>query len=123
MSVLIIIFGALTFLTGVGIILSPDPIFNFLKRQLGKVEIHVLNVVVRVFFGVLMISQSSVSKFSFVVETIGWFCIAIAIILTLMGRENFNRILSWAVALLESYSRIAGFLIITFGAFLIYAFV
>ncbi len=123
MTVFIIIFGALTFLAGIVIAMNPEFIFGFLQKQLGKVELHILNVGVRVVFGVLMISQSNISKFPFVVETIGWFCIAIAILLTLMGREKFNRLLSWIVALLETYSRVAGVLVITFGAFLIYAFV
>lgn len=123
MNVVIIIFGVLTFLVGAGILIRPDFIFGFLQRQLGKVKLHVLNVVVRVFFGVLMISQSSISKFPFLIETIGWFCIVLAIILVLMGREHFNQIISWALLLLETYSRMAGVLIITFGTFLMYAFV
>ncbi len=123
MTVLIIIFGTLTFLAGIVILMNPDLIFGFLLRQLGKVELHVLNVVVRVFLGVLLISQSSISKFSFVIETIGWFCIAIAVILTLLGREHFNRLISWALSLVETYNRVGGVLIITFGVFLVFAFV
>jgi hypothetical protein len=122
-TVLIIISGTLTFLAGVVILKNPDLIFGFLQRQVGKVELHVLNVVVRIFFGVLLISQSSISKFPFVIETIGWFCISIAVILTLLGREHFNRLISWALALVETYNRVGGVLIMIFGAFLIYAFV
>lgn len=121
MTVLIIIFGTLTFLTGIVILINPDLIFGFLQRQVGKVELHVLNVVVRVCFGISLISQASISKFPFVIETIGWVCIAIAVILTLLGREHFNRLISWALSLVETYNRIGGLLIITFGAFLIYA--
>ena len=123
MTILIILFGTLTFLAGIVILMNPDLIFGFLQRQVGKVQLHVLNVVVRIIFGVLLISQSSISKFSFVIEAIGWFCIAIAVILTLMGREHFNRLISWALSLVETYNRVGGVLIMTFGAFLIYAFV
>ena len=123
MTVFIILFAALTFLTGIVFLMNPDFICGFLQKQLGKVELHVLNVVVRIFFGIAMISQSSISRFPFIIETIGWFCIAIAAILTLMGRKNFNQVITWAISLLETYNRIAGILIMTFGAFLIYAFV
>lgn len=123
MVILIILFGILTFLVGIVILMNPDPIFCFLQRQLGKVGLHVLNVVVRIFFGVLLISQSSTAKFSFVIETIGWLCISIAVIITFLGREHFNRLISWAIALVETYNRVAGVLIMIFGAFLIYAFV
>jgi uncharacterized membrane protein YidH (DUF202 family) len=103
--------------------MNPECIFGFLHRQLGTVELHILNVAGRVVFGVLLISQSGTSRFPLVIETIGWFCIAIAIILTLMGRAKFNRLISWAVSLVEAYSRVGGVVIITFGAFLMSAFV
>lgn len=123
MTVLIIVFGALTLLVGITIVLNPEFIFGFLQKQLGKAELHVLNVVLRVIFGVLLISQSNISKFPIVIEGIGWFCIAIAITLTLMGRKRLNHLISWALSLIESYSRVGGVLVMTFGAFLIYTFV
>ena len=123
MTVLIIVFGVLTFLVGTVIVVNPALIFGFLQKQLGTAELHILNVVLRVVFGVLLISQSSISKFTIVIEAIGWFCLAIATALTIMGRERFNQLISWALSLIETYSRLGGVLIMTFGAFLIYAFV
>ncbi|MCP3889301.1 MAG: hypothetical protein GY702_10570 [Desulfobulbaceae bacterium] len=123
MTILIIIFGALTCLAGTVIAMSPERICGYMHRQVGKVMLQVLNVVVRVVFGVLLISLSSSSKFSFLTDTIGWFCIAIAVILSLMGRKRFDDSISWAITLVETHSRFAGFLIMTFGAFLIYAYV
>lgn len=122
MTVLIITFGALTLLVGTFIVMTPERICGYLHKQVGNVVLHVLNVVVRIVFGVLLISLSSSSRFSFLTDTIGWFCIGIAVILTLMGSKRFNRSISWAISLVESNSRFAGFLIMTFGAFLIYAF-
>ena len=123
MTELIQIFGALTFLAGLALVVRPERIFGFLQKQLAKVELHIFNVVMRIIFGVLMISQSSISNFPFVVETIGWFCIGIAAILTLTSRERFKRIFSWAVTLVETNSRVGAALIMAFGAFLIFAFV
>lgn len=123
MTILIILFGTQTVLAGIVILINPDLILGFLQRQVGKVQLHVLNVVVRIIFGVLLISQSSTAKFSFVIETIGWFCISIAVIITLLGREHFNRLISWALALVETYNRVGAVLIMIFGAFLIYAFI
>ena len=123
MTVLIIVIGALTFLVGIVIAVNPERILGFLQKQLGKAELHVLNVVLRIVFGVLLISQSSISKFTIVIAGIGCFCIAIAIALTLIGRKRFNQLISWALSLIETYSSVAGALVMTFGAFLVYAFV
>lgn len=123
MTVLIIIFGALTLLAGIVIVINPEIIFGFLRNNVDKLELHILAVVVRLVLGVLLIYQSNVSKFPFVIEIIGWLSIVAAIFLAVMGRRNFNRLMSWALSLVKPVGRVGGVLAAAFGAFLIYAFV
>ena len=47
MTVLIIIFGALTLLTGIVIVINPEDIFGFLRNNLNKLVIHIPAVVIR----------------------------------------------------------------------------
>ncbi len=63
MTVLIIIFGALTLLAGIVIVINPEVIFGFLRNNLNKPALHVLAVAVRLFLGILLIYQSNVSNF------------------------------------------------------------
>ena len=123
MTVLIIIFGALTLLAGIVIVINPEVIFGFLRNNLDKLELHILAVVVRLILGVLLIDQSSISKFPFVIEIIGWLSIVAAIFLAVLGRGNFKRLMSWALSLVKPIGRVGGVLAVAFGAFLIYAFV
>lgn len=123
MTVVIIIFGALTLLAGIVIVINPEVIFGFLRNNLDRLELHVLAVVIRIVLGVLLIYQSSISKFPFVIEIIGWLSIVAAIILAVMGRRNFNRLMSWALSLAKPIGRLGGVIAMAFGAFLIYAFV
>jgi hypothetical protein len=123
MIVLIIIFGALTLLAGIVIVINPEVIFDFLRNNLDKLVIHILAVVIRLVIGALLIYQSNISKFPFVIEVIGWLSIVAAIFLAVMGRQNFNRLMSWALSLSKSFGRVGGILAVAFGAFLIYAFV
>ncbi len=123
MIVFIIIFGALTLLAGIVIVINPEVIFGFLRNNLDKLALHILAIVVRLVLGVLLIYQSNVSKFPFVIEIIGWLSIVAAILLTVMGRRNFIRLMSWALSLLKPFGRVGGVLAAAFGAFLIYAFV
>ncbi len=123
MTVLIIIFGALTLLAGIIIVMNPEVIFGFLRNNLDKLVLHILAVVVRLVLGVLLIYQSNVSKFPFVIEIIGWLSIVAAIFIGVMGRRNFNRLMSWALSHLKPFGRVGGVLAAAFGAFLIYAFV
>ena len=123
MTLLIIIFGALTLLAGIVIVINPEVIFGFLRNNLDKLVLHILAVVVRLVLGALLIYQSNISKFPFVIEVIGWLSIVAAIFLAVMGRRNFNRLMSWALSLSKPFSRVGGILAVSFGAFLIYAFV
>lgn len=123
MTVIIIIFGALTLLAGIVIVINPEVIFGFLRNNLDRLELHILAVAVRIVLGVLLIYQSSVSKFPLVMEIIGWVSVVAAIFLAVMGRRNFNRLMSWALSLAKPIGRVGGALAMAFGAFLIYAFV
>lgn len=123
MTVLIIIFGALTLLAGIVIVINPEIIFGFLRNNLDKLVLHILAVAVRLVIGVLLISQSNVSKFPFVIEIIGWLSIVAAIFLAVMGSRNFNRLMSWALSFLKPFGRVGGVFAAAFGAFLIFAFV
>ncbi len=123
MSILIIIFGALTLLAGIVIIINPEIIFGYLRNHLGKLELHILAVVVRLVIGVLLIYQSNVSRFPLVIEILGWLSIVAALSLAVIGRRNFNRLMSWALSFTKPFGRVGGVSAVAFGAFLIYAFV
>jgi len=123
MTLLIIIFGALTLLAGIVIVINPEVIFGFLRNNLDKLVLHILAVIIRLVLGALLIYQSNISKFPFVIEIIGWLSIVAAIFLAVMGRGNFKRLMSWALSLSKHFSRVGGILAVAFGAFLIYAFV
>jgi len=116
-------FGALTLLAGIVIVINPEVIFGFLRNNLDKLVLHILAVVIRLVLGALLIYQSNISKFPFVIEVVGWLSIVAAISLVIMGRRNFNRLMSWALSLSRSIGRVGGIIAVAFGAFLIYAFV
>jgi hypothetical protein len=46
MTVLIIIFGALTLLAGIVIVINPENIFGLLRKNIEKLELHILAVVI-----------------------------------------------------------------------------
>ena len=123
MTLMIVAFGALTLFVGIAIVINPKVIFGYLRNNLDKLELHILAVVVRLVLGVLLVSQSGISKFPFVIEIIGWLSIVAATLLAVMGRNNFKRLMSWALSLEKPIGRVGGVFAIAFGAFLVYAFV
>jgi uncharacterized BrkB/YihY/UPF0761 family membrane protein len=109
-------------LAGVSLITNPEIIIRVLKQNADKLWLHIGAVVVRLLLGTLLIYQASVSKFPVTMEVIGWIAVFAAIVFTIIGRNNFKCLISWAFTWVKPFGRIGGVLAICFGSFLIYAF-
>ncbi len=123
MAALIILFGALTLLAGVVIVIDPDRLFGLLRKHVDKLELHVLAVVVRLTLGALLIYLADASRYPLVIEIIGWISIAAALFFAVIGRARFRRIMAWALSLARPVARVGGGFAVGFGAFLVYAFI
>ena len=123
MTIFIIIFGTLTLLAGIVIIINPQVIFGYLRNNLDKLALHILAVVVRLILGALLIYLSNESKFPIIIEILGWLSIVAALFFTVIGRKSFIRIISWALSLAKPFARVSGFVAVCVGAFLVYSFV
>ena len=123
MTALIILFGALTLMAGVVIVINPEVIFGYLRSNHDKLVIHILAVVVRLVIGTLLIGQSGLSKYPLFIEILGWISIVAALSLAAIGRQNFLKLMSWALNILKPFDRIGGIFAAAFGGFLIHAFV
>ena len=123
MTLLIIIFGILTFMAGIVILINPEIIFGFLRKNLDKPILHFLAVIIRLVIGAFLVLESNISRFPLLIGIIGWLSIIAAIILGIIGRRYFNSLMTWALSLSKTYGRIGGILAMVFGTFLIYAFV
>ena len=123
MALFIIIFGTLTCLAGIVILVNPEIVFGFLRKNSDKIGLQILAVVIRLVLGAFLIYQSGASKYPFVIEIIGWLSIVAAVFLAVIGRNNFKRLISWALSLAKPFGRVGGVVAVCFGAFLIYAFV
>jgi hypothetical protein len=120
---LIIILGAFMLLAGVFIIAKPEALFKVLRDNADSLWLYIGAVVVRFLLGTLLVSRAEVSKYPAVVETMGWIAIFAAVAFLLMGRKNFIRLVTWAFSFVKPLGRIGGFLALSFGFFLIDAFV
>ena len=122
MTIFIIIFGALTCLVGMVIVVNPQIVFGLLQKNYAKIELQIVAVVLRLILGVILIIQSADSKYPFVIEIIGWLSIVAAVFLSVIGRNNFLKLMSWALSQVKTLGRVGGVIASAFGAFLIYAF-
>lgn len=123
MTISIIIFGSLILVAGVLLLRSPEIVFGFIRDNIENTAIHVVAVVVRLIFGILLITQSSLSRFPLGIEVLGWVFVVAGFSLAVIGRNRFRKLVSWVLRNLKPFGRLAGVIAIAFGGFLVYAFV
>jgi len=117
----ILIFGGLTVMAGLIILFQPETILGILRRNLGSLSLHISAVAVRIIVGSALIVHASESKYPLTLEVLGWVLLVAAVVLALVGRSNFKRLMKWALSLGSSYGRIGGGVAVLFGGFLVYA--
>ena len=78
---------------------------------------------VRAVLGLVLIQQAMNSKFPLVIEILGWISLAAAVILAVLGRRRFTRLMLWIIGKARPFAPVGGAFAVLFGAFLVYAFV
>lgn len=122
METVIILFGALIVIAGIAMLIKPDFIFDYLKRESDNFKLHIFAIAIRLLLGFLLIYFAELSEYPIAMEALGWFTIIAAVALILIGHNNFRDLIEWAVTFLRPYRYIAGVLAIFLGGFLMYAF-
>ena len=119
----LLLFGVLTLIAGVAIIVNPDIVFGVLRRNSEELGLQVLAIGARRVVGALLIHSAGISRFPRTMDVIGWLAIVAVITFAGIGRNNFKRFIAWALSLQKTYGRVAGLIAICFGGFLVYAIV
>jgi len=123
LTTLILVVGVLIVFVGVIILVKPNIIFGYLRRNQDKLGIYLAAVAVRLVIGVLLVIQSKQSGFPIAIEALGWLSIVAAIGIAIMGRRVFASLITWALKNFARFQRIGGIIAMIFGGFIIYAFV
>ncbi len=121
MIYVILVFGSLISFLGAVMLIRPDLVTGFFRRNSNSLGLHVLAVVVRLILGAALITYATESKYPVVFQIIGWFSVGAAIILGAIGRSRFKVLMNWALSSALSLMRIAGLSAALLGGFLIYA--
>ena len=121
MTIFLLVFNALIVVAGIAILISPNVFFGLLAKYKGTLMIYLAAALVRLVLGIALIIAAPASKFPLVLELLGWFAIAAAAFILLMGRKRFDSLIEWALGLAGKIGRAAGLFAIGFGGFLVYA--
>ena len=71
--------------------------------------------------GVALVMAASDSRYPLALQVFGWLLIFVALLLAVIGRENFKKTIAWSLTLAPAFQRLGGVLGISIGCFLAYA--
>ena len=121
MNNVILVFAGIMLITGAIILVKPTTVFGLMSTYSKSLQLHVFAGVVRLSLGIVFVTSAQSSKFPFTLEVIGGLFIAAGIILFVIGRNKFEKLVGWALNLVPKYGRAGGVFAILFGGFLVYA--
>ncbi len=121
MNYVIILFGLLITVLSLYIIIRPKAAIDYGRAWAGSSGLYILAIAARVGIGLVLLFYAQQSRFPQVLEILGYVLIAAGVILALMGRSRFERLVKWFLDRFAGMSWISGSLGVIFGLFLVYA--
>jgi len=122
MLLVIDIFSVLISIAGMILVLNPALMLDFIKRFAGNPVLYATAIIVRLVFGLLLVTYAGVSRFPLTVTFIGWIAVIAAVLFAWLGQERFTGLIKWILHTVTPFARAGGAIAILFGAFLLYAF-
>ena len=120
---LILLFALLMLVAGIILLIKPAIVFDFINGNANSASLYRAAIIIRLVLGILLIYLADLSRYPGAVHFIGWVAIIAAVMLILMERQNFARLLELLIPRITPWGRITGLAALLFGFFLLYAFV
>jgi hypothetical protein len=121
MTYIILLFGIFIIFAGMVLIVRPDYIMNHFRKYEDSFSLHFFAVFVRIVLGIAFVIGASGSKYPLILQIFGWLSFSAALVLSVIGRENFKRLIKWTTKITPLFRRLMGFFAILLGCFFIYA--
>lgn len=121
MSIVVMAFGVLLLVLGAMILIQPRTVFGPMGRSQDRLALHLVAIAARLLLGVALVMCAEASKYPMTLLVLGWLTIVAGVLLAVIGRTGFKRLIGWALRLVPKIGRLAGVVAMGFGGFLIYA--
>lgn len=121
MNLFIVLLGILLGLLGAIGLFSPDSLIRVVTRFWMHPRGLFLAMVLRLIFGIIMITAAPQTRAPLTIEIIGVLSIAGAVALPLIGFQRMQRLIGWWTSRSASTLRCWALIALFFGLFLIYA--
>jgi hypothetical protein len=122
MKLIIKLFGILSVLSGVSLLINPEFFFGWIENNMENASFYIFAIGVRLVFGLMFIIAAKESKYPGVIKFFGYLAVITAVTFILIGHESFQDLFSSLIPGIKPYAPLSGLIDIAIGSFLIYAF-
>ncbi len=113
--------GVLIVAISLVMVARPEVWARFIVRFSRMPYMHLLEILIRVGFGILFLRYADDTKFPLTIEIMGYVLLAVGVGLILTPPSSHRRFAVWSVEKFSKYFRRAGLVSLAFGMFVIYA--
>ena len=121
MNYVIILFGLLVAALSLILLFRPKASMNYFHEHAGSLWLYISAVFVRIGMGIVLILYADQSRYPEAFEIIGYLVLVAGVILGLIGRNRFEKLVGWAMGLFGKMSWFSGLLGLVFGLFFVHA--
>jgi len=122
MLMIINLLSLLILFAGLLLVIKPDIVLGFIARFSTTLPLYASAVVIRLFFGLLLITYAGQSRFPTAITVIGWIAVIAAVVFAWISQDRFTAMLKWILKVVTPFSRAGGVVAFLFGWFMLYAF-
>jgi hypothetical protein len=123
MSYAITLFGFFFVAMSLLMVIRPTVVVEMVRQSASVTFLYVFAIAIRLGFGFALILYAHQSKFPLTLQIIGSILFASGVILGVISRDRFGRLVTWSIDRFSKYVRPAALIALVFGGFLIYAVV
>ena len=123
MKLIIKLLGIFIVIVGVTLLIKPQFVLGWIEDYMGTRSLYIFAIVMRLFFGILLIIAAKKSMFPGVIKFFGYLALIAAVIFIFIGEERFLEFVSSALPYIKDYAVLVGLVAAGLGGFLVYAFI
>lgn len=122
MKLIIKLLGIIILVVGATLLIQPKFVFGWIEAYMGNRSLYIFAIVMRLFFGILLIIAAKKSMFPGVIKFFGCLALIAAIVFIFIGEERFQEFVSKALPYIKEYAVLVGLVAAALGVLLVYAF-
>ena len=114
--------GAFFLISGLLLLIQPALIVNWIESNSNNTSFYIFAIIFRLILGIIFIIGAGGSKYPVVFKIFGYFMILAAIVLLIIGQNQFQDLVHSIISNVRPFAPVSGLFAVALGGFILYSF-